>query len=73
MERGLIMCGTPEMAIQQITRLYDEFGHGMTNLSIKIGNVPDEKVTQTMHLLRDEVFPAVRHLGVTLDEEEAVA
>jgi hypothetical protein len=45
----------------------------MTNLSIKIGNVPDEKVDQTMRLLRDEVFPAVRHLGVTLNEEEAVA
>ena len=57
------MCGTPEMAIEQITRLHDEFGHGLTNLSIKIGNVPDEKVRQTMELLRDEVFPAVRHLG----------
>jgi alkanesulfonate monooxygenase SsuD/methylene tetrahydromethanopterin reductase-like flavin-dependent oxidoreductase (luciferase family) len=63
MERGLVMCGTPEMAIEQITRLHDEFGHGLTNLSIKIGNVPDEKVRQTMELLRDEVFPAVRHLG----------
>jgi len=64
MERGLVMCGTPEMAIKQITRLHDEFGHGLTNLSIKIGNVPDEKVIQTMELLRDEVFPAVRHLGI---------
>ena len=73
MERGLIMCGDPELAIQQLTRLHQEFGHGMTNLSIKIGNVPDEKVDQTMRLLRDEVFPAVRQLGVTLNEEEAVA
>ena len=69
MERGLVMCGTPEMAIEQITRLYEEFGHGITNLSIKIGNVPDEKVYQTLKFLRDEVFPAVRHLG----EEEGVA
>lgn len=63
MERGLVMCGTPDMAIEQITRLHAEFGHGLTNLSIKIGNVPDEKVDQTMRFLRDEVFPAVRHLG----------
>jgi alkanesulfonate monooxygenase SsuD/methylene tetrahydromethanopterin reductase-like flavin-dependent oxidoreductase (luciferase family) len=67
MERGLVMCGTPEMAIKQITRLHEEFGHGITNLSIKIGNVPDEKVNQTMRFLRDEVIPATRHLGVQLD------
>ena len=69
MERGLVMCGTPEMAVEQITRLYQEFGHGVTNLSIKIGNIPDEKVNQTLRLLRDEVIPAVRHLG----EEQGVA
>lgn len=63
MERGLVMCGTPDMAIEQITRLYQEFGHGVTNLSVKIGNVPDESVRQTMSLLRDEVFPVVRELG----------
>jgi alkanesulfonate monooxygenase SsuD/methylene tetrahydromethanopterin reductase-like flavin-dependent oxidoreductase (luciferase family) len=67
MERGLVMCGTPEMAIKQITRLHEEFGHGITNLSIKIGNVPDEKVNQTMRFLRDEVIPATRHLGVQVD------
>ncbi len=69
MERGLVMCGTPEMAVEQITRLYQEFGHGVTNLSIKIGNIPDEKVNQTLGLLRDEVIPAVRHLG----EEQGIA
>ncbi|MGY8937932.1 MAG: LLM class flavin-dependent oxidoreductase [Alphaproteobacteria bacterium] len=63
MERGLVMCGTPEMAIKQITRLHEEFGHGVTNLSIKIGNIPDEKVYQTMRFLRDEVIPETRHLG----------
>ena len=65
MEGGLVMCGTPDMAIEQITRLHEEFGHGVTNLSIKIGNVPDDKVLQSLELLRDEVFPAVRHLGET--------
>ena len=69
MERGLVMCGTPDMAIEQITRLHQEFGHGVTNLSVKIGNVPDESVRQTMSLLRDEVFPVVRSLG----EEETPA
>ena len=41
----------------------------MTNLSIKIGNVLDDKVRQSLELLRDEVIPAVRRLGV----EESVA
>ncbi len=70
MERGLVMCGTPDMAIKQITRLHEEFGHGVTNMTIKIGNIPDEKVRQSLELLRDEVFPAVRHLGVN---DEVVA
>ena len=70
MERGLVMCGTPDMAIEQITRLHEEFGHGVTNLSVKIGNVPDESVRQTMSLLRDEVFPVARRLGL---EEKAAA
>jgi len=70
MERGLVMCGTPDMAIEQITRLYEEFGHGVTNLSVKIGNVPDDSVRQTMRLLRDEVFPVARRLGL---EEGAAA
>ena len=64
MERGLVMCGTPDMAIEQITRLHQEFGHGVTNLSVKIGNIPDESVHQTMSLLRDEVFPVARRLGM---------
>ena len=63
MERGLVMCGTPDMAIEQVTQLHREFGHGLTNLSAKIGNIPDESVRQTMCLLRDEVFPVVRNLG----------
>ncbi len=70
MERGLVMCGTPDMAIEQISRLHQEFGHGVTNLSVKIGNVPDDSVHQTMSLLRDEVFPVARRLGV---EERAAA
>ncbi len=70
MERGLVMCGTPDMAIEQITRLHREFGHGVTNLSVKIGNIPDESVHRTMSLLRDEVFPVVRKLG---SEQRAAA
>ncbi|MBM3504034.1 MAG: LLM class flavin-dependent oxidoreductase [Alphaproteobacteria bacterium] len=62
-EAGLMICGTPEMAVRQIERLHKDLGMGRLSLTIKVGNVPDWAVTRTMDLLRDEVFPAVRPLG----------
>ncbi len=69
MERGLMVCGTPDMAIEQIHTVHKELGNARIGLSVKIGNVPDAHVTRTLDYLRDEVFPATRHLG----EEEAQA
>jgi alkanesulfonate monooxygenase SsuD/methylene tetrahydromethanopterin reductase-like flavin-dependent oxidoreductase (luciferase family) len=59
-EEGLVLCGTPDMVIDQIKNLKRNLGHGRMNLTIKIGNTPHEKVLKTMHYLRDIVFPAVR-------------
>jgi alkanesulfonate monooxygenase SsuD/methylene tetrahydromethanopterin reductase-like flavin-dependent oxidoreductase (luciferase family) len=67
-EAGLMICGTPDMAVRQIERLYKELGTGRISLTIKIGNVPDWAVTRTLDLLRDHVFPAVRHLGEPMAE-----
>lgn len=65
MERGLMVCGTPEMAIEQINTVHKELGNARIGLSIKIGNISDAHVTRTLDYLRDEVFPATRHLGET--------
>ena len=62
-EKGLLICGTPEMAIAQMHRVHRELGNGRMNLSLKIGNISDAHVKRTMDYLRDQVFPAVRHLG----------
>jgi len=70
-ERGLIVCGTPEMAIDQIRRIHGELGNGRMNLSVKIGNIADHHVTQTLDYLRDVVFPAVRPLGEDNDPAQA--
>jgi alkanesulfonate monooxygenase SsuD/methylene tetrahydromethanopterin reductase-like flavin-dependent oxidoreductase (luciferase family) len=70
-ERGLIVCGTPEMAIEQIKRIHAELGNGRMNLSIKIGDIADAHVTRTLDYLRDIVFPAVRHLGEDTDPVQA--
>jgi len=70
-ERGLIVCGTPEMAIDQIRRIHGELGNGRMNLSVKIGNIADHHVTRTLDYLRDIVFPAVRSLGEDSDPAQA--
>ncbi len=59
-EKGLLLCGTPEMVIDQIKNLKRELGHGRMNLNIKIGNTPDASVRTTMRHLKETVFPAVR-------------
>ena len=48
--------------LDQIKNLKLNLGHGRMNLTIKIGNTPQEKVLKTMHHLRDIVFPAVREV-----------
>ena len=62
-ERGQVLCGTPEMVVEQIKRLYATLGHGHMNLIIKVGNMPDGFVRRGMELLRDGVFPEVKGLG----------
>jgi len=49
--------------VQQIERLHKELGHARMGLSVKVGNVSDAHVTRTLNCLKDQVFPAVRHLG----------
>ncbi len=72
-EAGLMICGTPEMAIDQITNAYKELGMGRLGMTIKVGNVADEHVTRTQDYLRDIVIPAVRHLGEPEDPAAAQA
>ena len=62
-EAGLVICGTPEMAIEQIKRFHKELDIVHMGLHCNIGNMPREVGRRTMAYLRDEVFPAVRHLG----------
>lgn len=72
-EAGLMLCGTPDMVIEQIHRAQRELGHARMNTTLKMGNIPDEFVTRSMHYLRDIVFPAVRHLGEETDPAPAQA
>ena len=72
-EAGLILCGTPEMVVDQITRLQSELGHGRMNITLKMGNMPDEFVTRSMNYLKKIVFPAVKNIGEEFDPAPAQA
>lgn len=61
-ERGTILCGSPETVVQQIKRIHGELGHGVFNFTVKVGNLPDEVVRKGMELFRDRVLPHVRDL-----------
>ncbi|MGK9052974.1 LLM class flavin-dependent oxidoreductase [Xaviernesmea oryzae] len=61
-EAGSIICGSPESVVKQITRLNQELGCGLLNLTIKVGNMPGSVVRRGMELFRDRVAPHVAGL-----------
>ena len=62
LEQGIILCGTPEMVVDQIKRVHSAIGHGITNINMKVGNVPDEMIYKGMDLFKERVLPYVRDL-----------
>ena len=61
-EKGQVLCGTPEMVVDQIKRIHSALDHGHMTLIMKVGNMPDDFVAHGMELLRDHVFPEVKPL-----------
>jgi len=61
-EKGIVLCGTPEMVVEQIKHMKDELGHGVMNINMKIGNIPDEVVRRSMQLWGERVVPHVHNL-----------
>lgn len=71
--QGQVLCGTPDMVVDQINRLHAILNHGHMNLIIKVGNMPDDFVGRSMRLLKDGVFPHVKGLGEGASAGEAAA
>ena len=61
-DKGMVLCGTPDMVVDQIKRMKQELGHGVMNINMKIGNIPDETVRHSMKLWGDHVMPHVRNV-----------
>jgi alkanesulfonate monooxygenase SsuD/methylene tetrahydromethanopterin reductase-like flavin-dependent oxidoreductase (luciferase family) len=59
---GLVLCGTPKMVVEQLKRLHREYGHGIMQISMKVGNIPLAAVTRGMTLFKEEILPEVRGL-----------
>jgi len=60
-----VLCGTPDMVVGQIQRMYAALNHGQMNLIVKVGNMSDDFVLRSMKLIGEHVFPEVKHLGKT--------
>jgi alkanesulfonate monooxygenase SsuD/methylene tetrahydromethanopterin reductase-like flavin-dependent oxidoreductase (luciferase family) len=61
-ERGMLLCGSPESVVKQIKRLNKELGNGMLQMTMKVGNIPNEVVRKGMELFKTRVLPEVRDL-----------
>lgn len=61
-EAGTVLCGSPESVARQMTRIHAALNHGVINMTMKIGNMPDAAVRRGMELFRDRVLPRVRDL-----------
>ena len=62
-EKGQVLCGTPDMVVDQIRRMHAALNHGHMNLIVKVGNMSDDFVLRSMALLGEHVFPEVKDLG----------
>ncbi len=61
-EAGTVFCGSPESVVKQMRRVQKALGHGVFNLTMKIGNLPDAAVRRGMELFRDRIQPELRTL-----------
>ncbi len=59
---GLIVCGTAKDAVEQIRHAHAELGMGNINISMKVGNIPDDAITSQIRMFGEEILPHVKGL-----------
>jgi hypothetical protein len=50
------------MVVEQIKKQHAILGHGVTNINMKVGNIPNEAISYGMKLFSEQVLPEVRGL-----------
>ena len=61
-ESGTVVCGTPKQAIEQIKNCHKILGHGLTNISMKVGNIEDIVINKQIEIFGNKVLPYVKYL-----------
>jgi alkanesulfonate monooxygenase SsuD/methylene tetrahydromethanopterin reductase-like flavin-dependent oxidoreductase (luciferase family) len=61
-DKGLVLCGTPDQVVKQIKNLHRELGMGVINVVMKVGNVPNDAIHRGMTLFKNHVVEHVRDL-----------
>jgi|GEM_PF-56572 len=58
LEKGLILCGSPETVRQQIQSLKEKLGIGVISMHLQVGNMIDSDVRRSMNLFRKHIRPS---------------
>lgn len=61
-DKGLVLCGTPDQVVKQIKALHSALGMGVINVVMKVGNVPNDAIQRGMTLFKNHVVDHVRAL-----------
>jgi alkanesulfonate monooxygenase SsuD/methylene tetrahydromethanopterin reductase-like flavin-dependent oxidoreductase (luciferase family) len=60
LERGLVLCGSPQTVVEQIRSLVDVLGVGVVSMHFQVGNISDGTVRTGLRLFREHVLPRFR-------------
>lgn len=62
-EGGIVLLGTPQDAINELSRLHDEMGLQEISCWMRIGGLDDKAVRSSIKLMAEEVIPALKDAG----------
>jgi alkanesulfonate monooxygenase SsuD/methylene tetrahydromethanopterin reductase-like flavin-dependent oxidoreductase (luciferase family) len=63
-EKGIVIAGSPDTMIKKIKYLHERCGIGHLLMMNQAGFMPADKVRKSMKLFAEEVYPAIKELGV---------
>ncbi len=63
-EKGVVIAGSPDTMIEKIRYLHERCGIGHLLMMNQAGFMPADKVRKSMKLFAEEVYPAIKELGV---------
>ena len=62
-EKGILLCGTPDVMIERIRQLHERCNIGHLLMMNQAGFMEGESVRKSLSLFAKEVYPAIQDLG----------